>query len=52
MSFEEKERMARFKIEEIKELEMDLRELEWQLKLELKFIRLMLKILRLDFENE
>ena len=52
MSFEEKERMARFKIEEIKELEMDLRELESQLKLELKFIRLMLKILRLDFENE
>ena len=49
MSLKEKERMVRFKIEEIKELE--LKELESELKPKLKFIKLMIKMLILTCEN-
>ena len=52
MSLKEKDRMARFKIEDIKELEIELKELRSEIKPELKFIKLMLKMLRLNCENE
>ena len=47
MNLKEKERMTRLKIEEIKELEMKLKELESELNLELKFKELIFEILRL-----
>ena len=52
MSLKEKDRMARFKIEDIKELEIELKELQSEIKPELQFIKLMLKMLRLNCENE
>ena len=52
MSLKEKERMARFKIEEIKELEIELKELESKLRPELKFKELIFKVLGLNFVNE
>ena len=44
--------MARFKIEEIKELEIELNKLEPKLNPELKFKELIFKIAGLDCENE
>ena len=52
MSLKEKERMTRFKIEEIKELEIELKELESKLKPELKFKKLIFKMLGLNYEKE
>ena len=57
MNLKEKKRMARFKIEEIeeieiKELEIELNKLEPKLNPELKFKELIFKIAGLDCENE
>ena len=52
MNLKEKKRMAGFKIEEIKELEIELNKLEPKLNPELKFKELIFKIAGLDCENE
>ena len=51
-SLKQKEKMARFKIEEITELEIELKELESKLKPKLKFKELIFKMLGLNCENE
>ena len=52
MSLKEKGRIVRFKIEEIKELEIELKELELKLKPELEFKELIFKIALQNCESE